>query len=264
MRYQDQFRLFDPDDPAVEILVTGVNDVGEMAGEYVHPGVNEVALYRDPWGTFRPFKVPGARGTEAIKINNSGQIAGSYSTTTPLVNSDPNSRAYRYHYGRVDWIDYPKAWQTSGTGISDSGVVCGQYIDGTGAHGFTWDEGQYTSFDAQGAAITTPLDINDAGDVVGIYVSADHSTHGFLYSGGRTTEIRVMGEVTVPFGINNLGQIVGYHTPTGDARLGHGFLLAQGLDGPATPVDVPDAPHTIALGISDNGRIVGNFENPNA
>jgi hypothetical protein len=40
-----------------------------------------------------------------------------------------------------------------------------------------------------------------------------------------------------------------------------GFLLAEGIKGPFTPVEVPGAPRTLATGINDHGQVVVAYEN---
>ena len=67
--------------------------------------------------------------------------------------------------------------------------------------------------------------------------------------------------LTVPFDINNHGQIAGV---TGDLTEGHGFLLAKGVGGPVTQIDVPGAPNTSVYGLDDHGRLIGVYDNPNA
>ena len=62
------------------------------------------------------------------------------------------------------------------------------------------------------------------------------------------------------FGLNNRGQIAGYVAADNQLNDAHGFLLAEGVGGPFTPVDVPGALRTIALGINNEGQIVGPFE----
>jgi hypothetical protein len=44
----------------------------------------------------------------------------------------------------------------------------------------------------------------------------------------------------------------------------HGFFLPNGVDGPVTRIDVPGAPGTIAVGLSDTGVITGSYTNPDA
>ena len=40
-----------------------------------------------------------------------------------------------------------------------------------------------------------------------------------------------------------------------------GFLLAKGVGGPFTPVDVPGAPRNLVRGLNDRGQLVGSYEN---
>jgi uncharacterized membrane protein len=50
---------------------------------------------RDRRGRITTFDVPGAMGTEAVKINDFGAIAGNYSDNTLQVN-DPAARVHGY------------------------------------------------------------------------------------------------------------------------------------------------------------------------
>jgi uncharacterized membrane protein len=122
-----------------------------------------------------------------------------------------------------------------------------------------------------GAGFTEPTDINDRGQIVGIYGDDPAGrVHGFLLDKGRYTTIDAPGvPFTLPSGINNRGQIVGYTKsdpalPLPDAQKVHGFLLARGVEGPFTPIDVSGAPRAIANGINDQGEIIGVYENPAA
>jgi hypothetical protein len=68
----------------------------------------------------------------------------------------------------------------------------------------------------------------------------------------------------VPRDLNNRGQVVGYTlAPTeADPLAGaRGFLLAKGVKGPFTPIDVPGAPRNLVFGLNDRGQIVGVYEN---
>jgi hypothetical protein len=55
---------------------------------------------------------------------------------------------------------------------------------------------------------------------------------------------------------------VGYTADDLDQTGARGFLLAEGVDGPFTPINFPGAPKSVALGISDRGDVVGLHENP--
>jgi probable HAF family extracellular repeat protein len=256
------YREFEAPSPRVEIFPSGSNDRGYVAGEYIRPD-RESGFVRDRRGRISTFDVPGARGTEAVKLNDRRQIVGRYSEDTPFVDDSARVRGYVRHRGETTRIDAPGAVHTLPTGINDRGDVVGYYMDSRGTtHGFVWRDGHFTTLDVPGATAPTPVDINDRGDVVGVYVDAA-GARGFLLSKGRYSTIAAPGaSTTIPYGINDDGQIVGYTADDLNQTGARGFLLADGLDGPFTPVDFPGAPKSVALGISDRGDIVGLHENP--
>ena len=85
---------FEAPDPRVQIFPTGINNRGQIVGEYIIASRKESIMLRDPRGRITSFDVPGARGTEANDINDRGQIVGTYSGDTPIVNNSARPRAY--------------------------------------------------------------------------------------------------------------------------------------------------------------------------
>jgi hypothetical protein len=273
-----RYRAFDSPDPSIDLFPGGINDRGEITGEYLKPD-GESGLYRDRRGRISSFDVPGAMGTEAIRISNRGQIVGSYSNDTPFVNDSAAVHGYVTDRGRFVRLDAPGARQTTAVGVNDRGWVVGGYVergaprnaDGTFQeyHGYLWKHGRFRTIDVPGAPGTELGEINNRGDIIGLY--ADTRTgeqHGFLRDRrGRITEIDVPGgQYTIPFGINDRRQIVGYTADVGPDGVPtgiRGFALLKGVDGPVTRVDFPGAPQTAALGINNHGQIVGAYENPN-
>lgn len=66
-----------------------------------------------------------------------------------------------------------------------------------------------------------------------------------------------------PRDLNNRVQVAGF-TFTGleeFAQGARGFLLADGVKGQFTPIDVPGAPRNAVLGLNDRGQLVGYYEN---
>jgi probable HAF family extracellular repeat protein len=258
-----QYREFEAPSPRVEIFPTGINDQGYVTGEYIRPDC-ESGFVRDGRGTISTFDVPGARGTEAVKLNDRRQIVGRYSEDTPFVDDSARVRGYIRHRGKTTRIDAPRAVHTLPTAINDRGDVAGYFVDSGGTtHGFVWSDGRFTTLDVPDATAPTPVDINDRGDVVGVYLDAAGAPKGFLLSKGRYRTIAAPGApTTIPFGINDGGQIVGYTADDLNQTGARGFVLAEGPDGPFTPISFPGAPKTVALGISDKGDIVGLHEDP--
>jgi probable HAF family extracellular repeat protein len=261
--YGGRFAAFEAAEPGAEIFPTGVNDRGQVTGEYMRPH-RESGFVRDERVTITVFDVPGARATEAAKINDRGQIVGRYSQDTPFVDDSARVRGYIRQDREITRIDVPGATHTMPTGINDRGHVLGHYVDSDGTtHGFLWRDGRFTTLDVPGATSPTPVDINDRGDVVGLYVDAAGALQGFLHRNGPYRIISAPGALTtVPFGINDRGQIVGYTADNPDLEVARAFLLMNGLEGPATPINFPGAPKSVALGINDRGDIVGLYEAP--
>jgi probable HAF family extracellular repeat protein len=260
---EGRYSEFEAPSPRVELFPSGINDQGEVTGEYIRPD-RESGFVRDGRGRISTFDVPGAKGTEAVKINDRHQIVGRYSEDTPFVEDSTRVRGYVRDRGKTTTIDAPEAVHTLPTAINDRGDVVGYFVDAGGTtHGFVWGGGRFSTLDVPGAKAPTPVDINDRGDVVGVYLDAAGAPKGFLLSGGRYRTITAPGApTTIPFGINDAGRIVGYTADDLDQTGARGFLLSEGPDGPFTPVGFPGAPKTVALGISDRGDIVGLHENP--
>jgi uncharacterized membrane protein len=274
-----RYRAFDSPDPSIGLFPTGINNSGEITGEYLRPD-GESGLFRDRLGRISSFDVPGAAGTEAIGINNRGQIVGEYGNDTPFVNDSAAIRAYITYRGRFVRLRIPGAELMTAFGINDRGWVVGSYVEpGTPrnpegvfleSHGYLWKHGRFHTIDIPGAAVTELYVINNRGDIVGVYAEqGTFEQHGFLLDRhGRMTEIKVDGgQFTFPFGVNDRRQIVGFTSDTGPDGAGinvHGFAFLEGVDGPITRVDYPGAPQTAALGINDRGQVVGAYENPDA
>jgi probable HAF family extracellular repeat protein len=262
-----RYRSFEAPDPGVQIFPGAINNRGVIAGEYIGPD-RESGFVRNRRGRITRIDLPGVAGTQVDKINDRGQIVGVYSRVTPFLPGE-GSRGYVLERGKVTRIDVPRARITVPHGINDRGRVVGQFTDANGAgHGFIWTHGRFTTIDVSGALDTVPLAINDRGHIVGSYVDVERAIHGFLLRGGVHATIDAPGgQLTFLFDINDRGQIIGFSaTPTADDPLAgaRGFVLRDGVEGPFTEIRFPGAPRTIARGIDDRGRIVGNYENPNA
>jgi probable HAF family extracellular repeat protein len=258
------YSAFEPREPDVAIYPSGINDGGQITGEYVRRD-GESGFVRSPDGQFATFDVAGARATEASKINDGGQIVGRYSEDTRLVDDSSRVRGFvRDPSGTITRIDFPGARSTLPTGINDGGDVVGYYIDDLGeTHGFLWRDRQFTPLDLVGARSPTPMDINDRGEIVGMYLDDAGVAHGFLLAGDRYTMISAPGSpATVPTGINDNGEVVGYTADDLMQAGASGFRGTPGAMDEYASVTVPGSPRTLPLGINDNGDVVGLNESP--
>jgi hypothetical protein len=134
---------------------------------------------------------------------------------------------------------------TGASAATTRGRTGGETAPRTPVPGFLLDRGRYMRFDAPRAGIeTAPNSIDNLGRIVGSYVDddADATYHGFLRDAR--------------------GQIAGFILDDPVTLAGaRGFLLAKGVGGPFTPVDVPGAPRNLVRGLNDRGQLVGSYEN---
>jgi hypothetical protein len=225
---------------AREILVKGINNRGQVVGEYVDraaaPGPDGLlpagsvhALIRQPNGRIRTFDVPFPYLHDIGDVNDRGQIVGYY--------DDPD-RPYnlgggfvRRPDGKITKLDVPGALTTTPRCINNRGQVFGSYIDagvkpnpnGTipqgVIQGFVWKRGDYRSFDPAGSVYTEPTGCNDRGQIAGGYQDRRGKEHGFLLTRGHTRKLDAQGRSgNIAWGINNRGEVV---IPEPTVRLGY-------------------------------------------
>jgi probable HAF family extracellular repeat protein len=112
---------------------------------------------------------PGALATNALDINNRGQIAGIYA------DADRTTHAFlRDQDGVYTTIDVPGASVTFPFGINNRGHVVGFYMDANQVrHGFLFKNGALTTIDHPLASSDSQAhDLNDRGQIVGLYERA--------------------------------------------------------------------------------------------
>jgi probable HAF family extracellular repeat protein len=207
-------------DPPFEILITKTS-----------------GFYRNKRGRCTLLDFPSARLTEAVGINDDGQVVGDYQDTAG------NFHGFFWDAGLFLTIAFPDATTTGPTAINNVGQIVGYYFDSDVSetfpnghtHGFIYRNGRFSVFDfSNGLATfpTFPADINDSGHIVGIYSDADFISHSFLFRNDQFTDLNVglpNTFTTEVSGINNKGQIVGRYTQNNPADPvnpfpSHGFV----------------------------------------
>lgn len=238
------------------VLVTGINDSGEMVANYTDSAgtahcaaisgsaINEV---RDP----NTLGTGPGKGTSCWGINNSGQIVGSYSTTTFGNGFAFTGTAY------VDII-FPGA--TAGTtayGLNNIGQIVGSYADNGGQHGFVYSvpTSSFGTLDVPGATATLAIGVNDGGEVTFEWVNSSFVFSGAIFKNGHYKILNVPGAAqSKARGINVHGWIDFNAQDT--AGVWHGYLYKAGT---FTQFDVANAANTYSFGINSSGMLVGGF-----
>ena len=203
----------------------GISNTGTAVGQYNYH-LTYGSFTRLKNGRFsKPILFPGALTTDALSVNTSGLVAGSFEV---LVHGMAPEKK---HAGAPD--------QPENTIVT---------------HGFFFDGHTYTQFDLPGSDNTYITGVNDAGDFCGYGSTMEGFNTGFVSIGGVVTTFSGPTDNTIsPLAINNLDQIVGYY---GDPINAKGFYRAA--DGTLTyPISYPISKYTTLTGINDAGLMVG-------
>jgi probable HAF family extracellular repeat protein len=251
--------IMDPN-ATVTTAAEGINNLGQIVGTFQGATGEHGFLYNSGTYTTLPDNPLGDAGTTNYTgINNNGDMVGTYNTGV-------TTHSFVDIGGTMTTIDVAGALATFVRGINNTGQVSGEYID-SNYHGFIYDIASktFTLYDEPNAATGRPTlgaGINDSSQVVGAFDTST-SRHGYSATGvtggtaGTFTTIDDPNAAsnTEAFGINNLGQIVGNYVDA--SNVNHGFLDAGGT---FTTIDDPSGGLNQALGINDNGAIVGFYE----
>lgn len=257
---------FDHPDAATETAAESIDDRGRIVGGYYDASGATHGFLRDTRGRFRAIDVPGAKGTTTARINDRGQIVGRYTDTPSVQDPTATNRGYLLDGGRLVRLDPPAARSSQAVGLNNRGTVVGEYRDAAGAyHGYVWRMGRFRTVDMPGATATSLVDVNDRGTILGSYLDDAGRFRGFVLSKSDYRTVDAPGAADVfPRDINNRGQIAGFTLDDLDLTGARGFVLARGVGGPLTPIDVPGAPRNLVFGLNDRGAIVGAYENTDA
>lgn len=243
-----------------------INASGVIVGRYLMAGRTHGFL-RSAAGDLSTIDVPGALLTVAAAINDEGAVVGQYSL--------PGAPAARHGFllqdGQFTTFDPPGSIFTNALGINERGDIVGRYctascgLPGTGSfHAFLLQDGAYASLDVAGAIESDAFGISGSETVAGGVLGADHHERVFVLSNGALTTIAPPGGQPISLdkgGINERGEIVGVYcdaaVPCVIMAIGtHGFLIND--DG-FTPIDIPGATATAAIGINARGDIAGSY-----
>jgi probable HAF family extracellular repeat protein len=250
---------------AVETGASSINNLGQIVGGYLLPdGSRHGFLYSG--GVFTTIDDPNTTTmtSEALGINNSGQIVGAFDLNSPEGGHEfEGAHAFLYSGGVFTTLDYPATGVTHTTAsrINNSGNIVGVYRFNGPGNGFVEVGGAFNTVNVPAAlgCCTHDNGINDAGDIVGQFKANDIAPHqGFVDLVGVFTTVNVPGAFdTVAEDINNSRDIVGnYRNLSGN----FGFLYSAGT---FSTIAFPGARATLATGINDHGDIVGLYQDAN-
>ena len=150
---------------------------------------------------------------------------------------------------------------TFATAINDAATVTGSYFSGgVYEHGFSYQNGAFTTFDVPNAlGGTFPYFIGDDGSIAGGYAPTPGALQvGFVFCGGQFTSISPPGANSSY--VNAIGP---YHEFVGsywDDTGGHGFIFRAGR---YYTIDVPGGKYTTIHAVNALGTLVGTYQDIN-
>jgi hypothetical protein len=203
-------------------------------------------------GRLAAFDAPGGGSAEFPRMNERGQIAGSYAK------SDGGLGGYlRDAHGRFGLFDVSGATKTTPLDVNDRGEVVGNACgpcDGA-YRGFRRDaSGRLATFRVPGSVSTQAFSIDDRGRIAGDYQDVNGAIHGYIWQNGRSVTVDIDGAAgTTITALNERGQTVGIYLDVTGAY--HGFF--RSARGRITTIDAASVVLTLPLGLNNRGQIVG-------
>jgi hypothetical protein len=166
----------------------GINDLGDTVGQYADArGVGHGFVRRhghittldNPLGG--PLPGGAAGGTQLLRVNDGGVIAGNYSMSPALLDTHP----FLYRSGHFTTLaQVTGAIFTELLGLSNTGVASGVYFfDSLAGAGFLYDHGRLISVKVPWTAaggFSSIAQPNGRGQIVGEYLGTDDLFHGYL------------------------------------------------------------------------------------
>jgi hypothetical protein len=202
---------------------------------------------------------------QLLGINEAETIAGYFGDGSVVPNNgytfNPASHVFTAE-------NFPGAAQTQVTGINNTPITVGFYVDNSGNNfGFVSNGTKFISVANPATPTTGPtvnqlLGVNDSGIAAGFYTDAAGNNQGYLYN----IATAAFEPVTLPttFGavsttvtdVNDLGTISGFFT-TATGTTG-GFLYLMGT---FYALEDPYGTDTMVFGVNNNDEAVGSFVN---
>jgi uncharacterized membrane protein len=154
-------------------------------------------------------------------------------------------------------IIIPNSAATYVSGINASGTVVGEYYDSSYLeHGFIYQGGTVTSFDAPGAANgTTAIAIKNDGTVVGSYYDANYVPHGYIYTPATSTFTTVDmpgASSTTLGGVDTRGVVFGVATEANNTEAAFSYIKNKFTT-------LPINGSAVITSVSEKGSLAGYF-----
>lgn len=237
--------------PLDQSMPTSVNNAGEVVGSGGRDANSKTVAFHYSEGGMAVLPNLGGSPTEAMDINDAGQIVG-YSRNAGNV-----ERAFLYSQGAIQDLGAlgAQSYHSSRAyAINESGQIVGRAKPELGDyHAFSYQGGSMADLGTLGGELSEARGVNAHGHVVGFSATSDGAVRAFQYRDGSMTDLGTLGgENSYAYDINDAGQVVGGSQVVGSVT--HAFVYSQG-----TMTDLGTLGGDDAWGRSINatGQIVG-------
>jgi probable HAF family extracellular repeat protein len=240
--------------------VMGIDAAGDMVGNYSLGESSQGFLFSG--GVFTSITYPGSAFTVVGGINDMGQIVGSgirrNEPSVGFIYDLPTQIFTEVSTHDPNLVIAPLA-------INNAGTIAG-VVDPTASspyRGFVDSSGTIQFFQVPGAAATWANGISAAGEIVGycLKMRGDTKLQNFSFKADKFKFLFIPNTpATLVSGISPSGSaIVGYYVEKPSDQY-YGFVYQNHA---VTTLQFPGAFSTWAIGINDNGEVVGYFQDVN-
>jgi len=208
------------------IAFYGINSAGAASGWCTNTktAVNEGFVYSG--GKFTAIKFPGSDGTNAIGINDKGDVVGMY------LDSSGAYHGFEKKGSKYTSIDVTGDTDAEAWGINNSGDIAVFAISSAGGYdSFIYNGKTFkkVSDPSAGTSGTLIRSVNNKSDAAGVYFNSAGLEIGFLLYGGKyyNVEDPKADNDTRPDGLNDKLEIVGRYATSSGATVGFKAVTKQ-------------------------------------
>ena len=201
------------------IAFYGINKAGAAAGFCTSTKTNLFTGFVYSGGKFTAINFPKSKGTQAIGINDAGDVVGAYLDSASVQHGFvKKGTKYTTIDVKGDTLTY--AWD-----INNSGQMVVFALSSVGTYqSFVYNGKTFKQIADPKASSTGTIarSLNNKGDVAGAYFNSAGDEIGFLYHGGKYYDVidpKATTE-TKPDGVNDTLEMVGRYVNSAGATLG--------------------------------------------
>jgi len=197
----------------------GINSAGTVVG-FCGDAKTEVPVgYSYAAGKFTAINFPKGTGTQAMGINDKGDIVGLYFDTAGA------QHGFSKIGKKYTSIDVKNETSAAAWGINNAGQITVYAVNSIGNYDSFLKTG--TKFkkisDPKATGVGTVVHtVNNKGDIAGTYYNSDRTIHGWLLHDGKYYDIDDPkgSALTRTYGLNDKLEIVGRYSPSSGGNVG--------------------------------------------